>query len=61
MSEKRGKVSGRHMIAVDSITSVLLGKVGRNGLSAVGMEKGCERVGACADEGGDEIHVCVRE
>ena len=49
------------MIAVDSITSVLLGKVGRNGLSAVGMEKGCERVGACADEGGDEIHVCVRE
>lgn len=39
MCVKRGVVRGRHTIAVDSITSVLLGKVGRNGLCAVGMEK----------------------
>ena len=36
---RRGSVRGRHTIAVDSITSVLLGKVGRNGLCAVGIEK----------------------
>lgn len=42
MWAKGGSVRDRHTIAVDSITSVLRGKVGRNDLCAVGVRRGSE-------------------